>query len=313
MSGSHEAQREAAPTVDLASSAEPPREIAQPPSVAQPPSTATPPSAELERRIRILEARVQAAEAERDRFARACREARDAQQDAEAALRAGEEILGGVTHDLRNPLGTIVMGVTTLLQAGAPADPERVRAVAERIQRQAERMTDQIVNLGDFVAIQAGRLAIVRASHAPSAIIAEANELVGPIARERGVRFDACAAADLPPIDCDAERVVQALSNLVANAVRVTPRGGSIEVGARPADPLGLVFFVRDTGPGLPPDELATLFGPRWRSKHAGYRGAGLGFAIARGIVDAHDGRIWAESRPGAGTSVYFSLTPAAG
>jgi signal transduction histidine kinase len=68
------------------------------------------------------------------------------------------------------------------------------------------------------------------------------------------------------------------------------------------------VFFVRDTGPGLPPEELATLFGPRWRSKHAGYRGTGLGFAIARGIVDAHGGRIWADSTPGAGLSVDFSL-----
>lgn len=304
MSRSHEAQREAAPTVDRGPPPERDGELAQPPA-------ATSGSTELECRIRALEARVRASEAERDQFARACRDARNAQRDAEAALRAGEEILAAVTHDLRNPLGTIVMGVTTLLHDGPPADPQRVRAVAERIHRQAERMTDQVINLGDFVAIQAGRLALVRTSHAPAAIIAAASQLLGPIARERGVGFEARAAANLPAIECDAERVVQALSNLAANALKVTPRGGAIEVGARATDHAALVFFVRDTGPGLPPDELPALFAPHWRSKHAGYRGTGLGFAIARGIVDAHGGRIWAESEPGVGTSVFFSLTPA--
>jgi signal transduction histidine kinase len=301
MSRSQKAQRESATIADGVS----PPELGG--EVAQTPAAAVPSSAELERRIRTLEARVRASEAERDEFARACRDARNAQRDAEAALRAGEEILAVVAHDLRNPLGTIVMGVTVLLQVGASTDPGRVRAVAERIQRQAERMTHQVVNLGDFAAIRAGRLAIVRASHAPSAILAELDELVGPIARERGMAFEARAAADLPEIECDAERVVQALSNLVVNAVKVTPSRGAIEVGAR-LDHLDLVFFVRDTGPGLPPEELATLFGPRWRSEHAGYRGTGLGFAIARGIVDAHGGRIWAETAPGGGVSVYFSL-----
>jgi signal transduction histidine kinase len=256
---------------------------------------------------------VRATEAERDQFARACREARDAQRAAEVALRAGEEILAVVAHDLRNPLGTIVMGVTALLQVGAPVDPQRVITIAQRIHRQAERMTHQVTNLGDFAAIQAGRLAIARAPHAPAAIIGEVSELVGPIARERGIVFAAHAAADLPMIDCDGDRVVQALSNLIANAVKVTPRGGTIEVGARPVIQAAPVFFVRDTGPGLAPDELATLFGLRWRSQHAGYRGAGLGFAIARGIIDAHGGRIWADSALGSGTSVYFSLSPTAG
>jgi len=310
MSRSHEAQRQAAPT-DAAAAPEPRCDAAQAPGAT------TLPGAELERRIAALEARVRMCEAERDEFARACRDARNAQRDAEAALRAGEDILAVVTHDLRNPLGAIVMGVTALLQRGAPPDPERVRAVIERIHRQAERMTHQLTNLGDFAAIQGGRLSIVRARHAPSAIIAAASELAGPVARERGIAFAAHAAPDLPDdlpeIECDSERVVQTLANLVANAVKVTPRGGTIEVGVRPAAPQGLVFFVRDTGPGLSPEELATLFGPRWRSTQAGYRGAGLGFAIARGIVDAHGGRIWAESAPGAGTSVYFSLTPAAG
>lgn len=262
-------------------------------------------------RIEVLEARVQALETERDELARTCHEARTAQLDAEAATRAAEEVLAVVAHDLRNPLGTMVMGAETLLQIAAPADLARIRSIAERLQRQAERMNRQVANLGDFAAIRSGVLPIACARHAPSAILAEASEVVGPIVRERGVAFEVRAAADLPELECDAARAVQALSNLVANAVKVTPRGGTIEISARQADSQ-LVFLVRDTGPGLDRDELATLFGPRWRSRHPGYRGSGLGFAIARGIVDAHGGRIWAESAPGAGTSVWFSLTPAA-
>jgi signal transduction histidine kinase len=271
MSPPHDAQRLAAPTADVVSLPEPRCEVAQPPGSTTP--------SELERRLRALESRVRAAEAERDQFAWACREARNAQRDAEAARRAGEDILAVVTHDLRNPLGAIVMGLTSLVQGSGPLDEDRVRTVAERIQRQAERMTHQVINLGDFAAIQAGRLAIVPARHAPSAILAEVSELVGPVARERGIAFAASAEADLPEVECDGACVAQALSNLATNAIKVTPRGGAIEVGVG-LDPRGFVFVVRDSGPGLPPEELGTLFAPRWRSQHAGYRGAGLGSSM---------------------------------
>jgi signal transduction histidine kinase len=97
------------------------------------------------------------------------------------------------------------------------------------------------------------------------------------------------------------------MSNLVANALKVTPRGGAISIGATP-DAAQVVFFVRDTGPGIEPEELPRLFQRYWRSKHPQYKGAGLGLSIARGIVDAHGGRIWAESQLGRGTTFYFSL-----
>lgn len=266
--------------------------------------------AELESRVHELESRVRASETERDELVRACRDARAAQHDAEDAVRAGEEILAVATHDLRNPLGTIVMGASTLLQADA-SDPkaQRIRTVAERIHRQAERMARQIRDLADFTEIQAGRIALERSSHAPAALLEAASALVGPIAQERGVTFETRVAADLPGVPCDAERVVQVLSNLVANAVKVTTRGGTIEIGARTAGNR-VVFFVRDSGPGLADDELPAMFRRAWRSTHASYRGTGLGFAIARGIVDAHGGEIWAESALGRGNTVYFSLTP---
>jgi signal transduction histidine kinase len=252
--------------------------------------------AELEQRIRKLEAQVAECEAERDA--------------ARASVRAGEDMLASVTHDLRNPLGTIVMGATALLQtdAGGDARLARVKSIAERVQRQAERMTQQIANLGDFAAIQGGRLAIRRASQLPSTIVTAAADLAGPLVKERGVGFEARSEPELAAIDCDGDRVVQVLTNLVGNAVRVTARGGMIELGAR-RDGERVVFFVRDTGPGLAADELARLFSPPWRIQQAGYKGTGLGFAIARGIVDAHGGQIWADSAVGAGMTVAFWIS----
>jgi len=265
---------------------------------------------DLERRVRELEARARLVEAERDELARACTAARAAQLAAEDAMRAREDILAVVAHDLRNPLGTIVMGATTLRQLGGE-DPraQRIDSIAERIHRQAERMARQIGDLTDLVELQAGRLAIQRGSHAPCAIVGAAGELAGPIAIERGVAFEARADADLPEVECDWERVVQVLSNLVTSAVKVTARGGAIEVGARSAANRRVVFFVRDSGPGVTRGEVPAMHAPLRRAEPS-ERGVGMGLALARGVVDAHGGEIWAESEPDIGSTVWFSLTP---
>jgi signal transduction histidine kinase len=268
-------------------------------------------TADLEQRIRDLETRLQRLEAEREELRHACREAREAQRAGEALLRAHDEILAATTHDLRNPLGTIVMGATALLETGGSPDPraQRVRSVAERIHRQAERMVRQIRDLADYPDLQAGRLVLERALHAPAALVATATELVGPVARERGIAIEAHAAADLPAIECDPERVVQALTSLLAIAIKATVRGQTIETGAQSSE-RGVVFFVQHGAPGVD-GEAAALFEPGWYSTQPGYRGAGLGFAIARGVVDAHGGAIWAVNA-GADSTVYFSLPPRA-
>lgn len=106
---------------------------------------------------------------------------------------------------------------------------------------------------------------------------------------------------------CDVGRAVQVMSNLVSNALKVTPRGGTIAIGAQLAG-REVVFYVRDSGPGIDADELPSLFERYWRSKKPTYKGTGLGLSIAHGIVAAHGGRIWADSEPGHGTTFYFSL-----
>jgi signal transduction histidine kinase len=264
---------------------------------------------ELERAQREAAERAAAAEKElRLELARAYREEREAHLEAEEATRAREEILSVVSHDLRNPLSTVMMAAATLLTLDLNEKGHRVRPIAERVHRQAERMARLIEDLVDFAGIQAGRLALARAKHEPETILAEARELFGPIAEERGLVFESTASAGLPSIECDCERVVQLISNLVSNALKVTPKGGTIAIGAEPKD-REIVFFVRDTGPGIDPEELPNLFERFWRSKKASYKGAGLGLSIARGIVDAHGGRIWAESQVGVGSTFYFSLS----
>jgi signal transduction histidine kinase len=228
---------------------------------------------------------------------------RRARLEAEEATRAREEILSVVSHDLRNPLGTIMIGVGSLRRA----ESDRVRGTAERIQRQALRMARLIDDLVDFAGIQAGRLTLVRAPHAPAEIISAVGELFGPVAHERGLAFAAGAPRDLPHVECDSERAVQVMANLITNAIKVTPSGGAIEVGATPGAEQ-VVFFVRDTGPGIDPTELPRVFERYWRGAATPYKGTGLGLSIARGIVDAHGGRIWAESQVGVGSTFYFSL-----
>ena len=240
-------------------------------------------------------------------LAHAYREEREAHLLAEEATRAREEILSVVSHDLRNPLGTILMGATSLLNVDGDRGAYRVRTIAERIHRQAERMARLIEDLVDFAGIQAGQLAIERKQHNPETILSATSEIFSSMAQERGLRFEASAVAGLPVVECDSERAVQVMSNLVANALKVTPKGGAISIGAQPQNN-DVVFYVRDTGPGIDAEELPQLFQRYWRSKHAQYKGAGLGLSIARGIVDAHGGKIWAESQLGRGATFYFSL-----
>jgi signal transduction histidine kinase len=240
-------------------------------------------------------------------LARAFREERQARLEADEATRAREEILSVVSHDLRNPLGTILMGATSLLNVDGDRGAHRLRTIAERIHRQAGRMARLIEDLVDFAGIQAGQLAIERKAHKPEEILSATSDIFSAMAQERGLHFEMRAVPNLPAIDCDSERAVQVMSNLVANALKVTPRGGAISIGAEPKDK-SVVFFVRDTGPGIEAEELPQLFQRYWRSKHSQYKGAGLGLSIAQGIVDAHGGRIWAESQLGRGTTFYFSL-----
>ncbi|HEX9291172.1 MAG TPA: HAMP domain-containing sensor histidine kinase, partial [Anaeromyxobacteraceae bacterium] len=139
-----------------------------------------------------------------------------------------------------------------------------------------------------------------------AAIAREAIEAVQGIAADRGVALAIEGGAEVP-VSCDKDRVLQVLSNLLSNAIQVTEAGGRVGVAVLAAE-AEAVFTVSDTGPGIPAEDLAHLFERWYRGRRARYPGSGLGLAIARAIVDAHRGRIWADSKEGEGSAFSFAL-----
>ncbi|MET0400311.1 MAG: PAS domain S-box protein [Longimicrobiaceae bacterium] len=229
---------------------------------------------------------------------------RRARAEAEAASRARDDILGVVAHDLRNPLTAISMYASLLLEMPRDADTQRgqLRTVLEL----TDQMNRLIQDLLDASRIEAGQLR-VRPSPLPLApLLADAAEMVRMAAAGRGVALRVHAPEGLPPVLADRDRVLQVLSNLLGNAVKFTPRGGDVLVRAAAADD-GVAVSVEDTGVGIPPEHLPHVFDRFWQGD-ARRKGAGLGLAIARGIVEAHGGRIRARSTPGHGSTFTFTL-----
>jgi signal transduction histidine kinase len=168
-------------------------------------------------------------------------------------------------------------------------------------------MNRLIQDLLDVAKIEAGRLGVDPRPVEVPPLVAEAFDMLRPIASEKSIRLDVAVADDLPTIAADAGRVLQVLSNLVGNAIKFTPAEGRVTIRAeRVAGTVG--FCVADTGPGIPPEQLPHIFGRFWQADRSDRRGIGLGLAIAKGIVEAHGGRISVESRVGEGTSFYFTL-----
>jgi signal transduction histidine kinase len=223
-------------------------------------------------------------------------------EEAQRAIRARDDVLALVSHDLKNPLEAVLLSAALLLRS--PESP-RVRRHAETLQRSATRMDRLVRELLDASRIDAGRFNVEPRPERLEEIVDEALALFAPLAAEKEISL-ACAGGPLGvEVPCDRERILQLLSNLIGNAVSFTPRGG--HVGVRLAlHEADVEVAVADDGPGILPEDLPHLFERYARSRSS--RGTGLGLAIARGIVDAHGGRMRVESRPGAGSTFAFTL-----
>jgi signal transduction histidine kinase len=220
---------------------------------------------------------------------------------AEASNRSRDDILAVVTHDLRAPLASIVMAASLV-----PRDPAHLDRQFSIIRRNAEQMSRLISDLLDFASIQAGRLAIERSWFAADQILVAGAEMFSATASERGVMLMTIPAEPVELLS-DRDRVLQALANLVSNAVKVTPEGGRVELSAEPTSRT-VIFHVRDHGPGIPPEDQPHVFERYWRGPKTSYRGHGLGLAIAKGIVEALGGHITLRSTPGRGSTFSFSV-----
>ncbi|HJS43207.1 MAG TPA: GAF domain-containing sensor histidine kinase [Gemmatimonadales bacterium] len=228
-------------------------------------------------------------------------------QQARQASRARDDTLAAISHDLRNGLNTVLTAVGLLLRSLPPDDEgRRDRRHVEAIRRSAERMNRLIGDLLDVASIEAGRLFVEPLREPVRPIIEEAVAACQVQAGDRSLRIEQNVADGIDVV-CDRERVLQVLGNLIGNAIKFTPDGGSVQVTAQRLDD-EVVFSVRDSGIGISSEQLPHVFDRFWQATPKARLGSGLGLTIAKGVVEALGGRIWVESRSGEGTTFFFTL-----
>jgi signal transduction histidine kinase len=219
-----------------------------------------------------------------------------------------DDFLGIASHDLRNLLAAVASNAMLLRsQMSESEEGRRTAAALERMQRYLARMNRLIGDLVDVTSIDAGKLSIRPESCDAVKLIAEGIEAFTPSAAEKAITLACDLREDMLPGTFDRERMLQVLANLITNAIKFTGPGGAVTVGAERAG-ADLHVWVTDTGPGIPENMLKAVFERFWQAGENDTRGLGLGLYISRCIVEAHRGRIWADSTVGTGTTFHFTF-----
>jgi len=233
----------------------------------------------------------------------------DAEQEkrkhAELVAQAREEVLGVVAHDLRNPLSLIV--TTTELLQEEDLEPTKRKQILDIAMRAGKQMNRLIEDLLDTVHLQSGKLSLDLEDVEVCSVLRQAEETFRPMAEKRRIQLKSNVPPDKIWVHADPLRVSQVLGNLLGNALKFTPENGSVMYGATVSNG-DIAFYVTDTGPGVPEEQRAHLFEQFWQARKNDKRGVGLGLTIAKGIVDAHGGRIWCDSKVGSGSTFSFTL-----
>ena len=223
-------------------------------------------------------------------------------------LTTREEFLAIVSHDLRNPLNHISMAVQNLLEE--PGEPEKVKAIAASIKRSAAEMLRLIHDLLDIERIAMGKLVLHYEKHDICEIIKEVAGDFKAEAAAKEITLIAKPEVGCDEVICDRSRVQQVLSNLIGNAIKFTPAKGHICVSCARTGPGGrdVQVSVSDTGAGIAPEKIESIFQRFSQINSQDRRGIGLGLYIAKMMVEEHPGRIWVESKLGEGSTFHFTL-----
>ncbi|MCL5256529.1 MAG: ATP-binding protein [Chloroflexi bacterium] len=230
--------------------------------------------------------------------------------DAEVLRRTDDlktALLNAVSHDLRTPLSSIIASAGSLRQCDVEWTGEEREEFAKAIEEEAQRLNQIVGNLLDLSRIEGGNLRPQKAWYDMGALVDDVLGHLRPLLARH--KISVSIPEDLPPVYLDYVEIDQVFSNLLENAAKYTPAGTEIDISARTTDG-EIQVEVADRGPGIPPANLPFVFEPFYRvsEKSSLQKGTGLGLAVAKGLVEAHGGRIWAESRQGGGERFIFSL-----
>ena len=236
--------------------------------------------------------------------------------EADAARREMEEarrqLIAAISHDLRTPLATI-RAMVEAINDGVVSDRETIERYMRSIHGEVDRLSSLIDDLFELSRLDAGALQLRLEPGSLRDLLSDTLEALQPRATSKGLRLSGQVDSDLPPVVMDAARIQRVLYNLVENAIRHSPPAGVIFLEAQ-EEPESVRVDVVDSGEGIPPADLPRIFDRFYRgekSRVRGQGGAGLGLAIARGLVEAHGGKIWAQNLPGRGARFSFVLPKA--
>ncbi len=223
------------------------------------------------------------------------------------------DFISNLSHELRTPLASL-KALTETLQDGALDDPPAARRFIDQIQVEADALTQMVTELLELSRIESGRLALDLQPVSPRELLDSACKRMQLQAERAGLSLHVESADDLPKVKIDSQRLEQVLVNLIHNAVKFTRAGGEVVLQADtvPEGEAGIGevrFAVRDTGIGVPEEDVPRIFERFYRvDKSRAGSGTGLGLSIAKHIVEAHNGRIWAESIEERGSTFYFTI-----
>jgi PAS domain S-box-containing protein len=229
---------------------------------------------------------------------------------ARRAIKSREDILALVSHDLKNPVMVIGL-VAKVLRQSKELETDKIAEFSNKIERAADKMLHLISQLLDFSKIESGTFSVAPQAERLKNIILPPIDGMKPLAEAKQQTMECHIESNLPEVAADGPRVGQVLSNLLSNAIKFGRRGGKIVVSVREQDHT-VVVCVSDDGPGIPRENLSKVFDRYWQAEDTKHTGMGLGLSIAKGIVEAHGGKIWVDSELGKGSSVSFTLPLAA-
>lgn len=226
---------------------------------------------------------------------------------AEEAITSRDTLVAVVSHDLRNMVHTISLNTDVLAHASASPEKRSIDKQVEMIRRQVTRMKLLMDDLLTAATLEAGRFQVSRRAESVAKLIGDAAVLALPLIAEKSQKLERPSHGGFPPVFCDHDRILRVLSNLIGNAIKFTPEGGTIRLDAKADGPM-VQLSVSDSGAGIPKEQIPHLFERFWKGGADEREGVGLGLYIVKGLVEAHGGRIWVESEPGRGSTFFFTL-----